>query len=64
VTLSMPILLALGGALIFLIRTAEMRITHAIVGILLGAQLSATALSGGMGAALSAADHLLRTVFP
>ena len=62
--LSMPILLALGGTLLFLMRSAQMRITHAIVGILLGAQLSATALAGGLNAAVTAADHLLRTVFP
>lgn len=62
--LSMPILLALGGTLIVLTRSGGLRITHAFVGILLGAQLSATFLSGEVNAAVTAADHLLRTVFP
>jgi hypothetical protein len=62
--LSMPILLALGGTLIFLTRSGGMRITHALVGILLGAQLAATALATEVNAAVTAADHLLRTVFP
>jgi hypothetical protein len=62
--LSMPILLALGGTLFFLMRSAGMKITHAILGILLGAQLSATALAGELNAAVTAADHLLRTLFP
>jgi hypothetical protein len=62
--LSMPILLALGGTLLFLMRSGGMRITHAIVGILLGAQLSATGLATTVNAAVTAADHLLRTLFP
>lgn len=62
--LSMPILLALGGTLLFLTRSGGMRITHAIVGVLLGAQLAATALATEVNAAVGAADHLLRTVFP
>lgn len=61
--LSMPILLALGGTLLFLMRSGGMKITHALVGILLGAQLSATALATEVNAAVTAADHLLRTVF-
>lgn len=62
--LSMPILLALGGTLIFLTRSGGMRITHALVGMMLGAQLSATFIAGELNAAVTAADHLLRTVFP
>jgi hypothetical protein len=62
--LSMPILLALGGTLLFLTRTGGLKITHALIGILLGAQLAATALAGELDAAVTAADRLLRTMFP
>jgi hypothetical protein len=62
--LSMPILLALGGTLLFLTRTGGLKITHALIGILLGAQLAATALAGELDAAVTAANHLLRTLFP
>jgi hypothetical protein len=62
--LSMPILLALGGTLLFLMRSGGMRITHGLVGILFGAQMAATAVAGEVNTAVTAADHLLRTVFP
>jgi len=59
---SMPILLALGGLLLLLVRTGGLRVTHTLVAILLGAQISTTALASGVNAVVSAADHLLRTV--
>ena len=61
--LSMPILLALSGLLIFFMRNDGLRITHTMVAVLLGAQISTTALATGLNAAISAANHLLGTVF-
>ena len=61
--LSIPILLALGGSLLFLTKTGGLKITHALIGILFGAQFAATWLAGELNAAVTAADHLLRSVF-
>jgi hypothetical protein len=60
---SMPILFALGGFLLFLVRAGGMKLSHAIMGVLLGAQLSATFVASGLGAAFTAAGHLLGSVF-
>lgn len=61
--LSMPILLILGGLLIFFMRIDGLRITHTLVAVLLGAQISTTALATGLNAAISAANHLVGSVF-
>lgn len=62
--LSIPILLLLGGSLLLLMRVGGMKITHALVGVLFGAQLSSTVLAGGVNAAFAAAGHLIQAVFP
>ena len=60
--LSLPILFALGGFLLFLIRAGGMKLTHAIMGMLVGAQMSTTVFAGEVGAVFTAAGHLLRTM--
>ena len=61
--LSMPILLMLGGLLIFLMRSCGLRITHMLVAAMLGAQISSTALATELNAAIGAANHLVSTIF-
>ena len=61
--LSMPILLMLGGLLIFFMRSDGLRITHTLVAVLLGAQVSSTVLATELNAAIGAANHLMSTVF-
>lgn len=61
--LSIPILLALGGTLLFLIRVGGMKLVHALMGVVVGAQVSATILGREVGVAVSAAGQLLRSVF-
>jgi len=61
--LSMPILLLLGGLLIFFMRSDGLRVTHALVALLVGAQISTTALATELDAAIAAANHLLSAVF-
>jgi hypothetical protein len=47
--LSIPLTLLLGLGVLFLVRKDELKITHAVVAILLGFYLSATAAAGGIG---------------
>lgn len=61
--LSLPILFALGGFLLFLVRAGGMKLSHAIMGVLVGAQMSHTVFASEVGAVFSAAGHLLGTVF-
>jgi hypothetical protein len=61
--LSMPILLILGGVLLFFMRSEGLKLGPTLVAVLLGAQISGTVLATGVDAALSAAGHLLGTVF-
>jgi hypothetical protein len=61
--LSLPILFALAGVLLFFQRIDGMRISHMVVAALLGAQVSTTALATGINAAVSTAGHLLAAVF-
>lgn len=61
--LSLPILFSLGGFLLFLVRAGGMKLSHAIMGVLLGAQMSTTVFAGEVGAVFTAAGHLLGTVF-
>jgi hypothetical protein len=46
--LSISITLLLGLVVLFLVRKAELKITHAVFAILLGFYLSATAAAGGI----------------
>jgi hypothetical protein len=62
--LSIPILLLLGTSLLLLMRIGGMKITHALAGVMFGAQLAATVVAGGMDAAFTAAGHLIQAVFP
>ncbi|HET9171903.1 MAG TPA: hypothetical protein VFN97_20875 [Actinospica sp.] len=59
----MPILIALGGALVFFVRHDEMRVSHLFVAALVGAQISTTAMAGEINSVFSAANHILSTVF-
>ena len=61
--LSMPVLLVLGGLLLFYIRIDGLRPAPTLVAILLGAQISTTVLATEVNAAVAAAGHLLGTVF-
>lgn len=47
--LSIPFTLLLGLGVLFLVRKDGLKITHAVVAILLGFYLSATAAAGGIG---------------
>ena len=60
--LSMPVLLVLGGALLYFMRTGGLRVGPALIAILLGAQLAATVLATEVNAAIAAASHLLGAV--
>jgi len=60
--MDVPILLLLGGLLVFFVRSDELRITHTLVAVLLGAQISSTVLATELNAAIAAANHLIGTV--
>jgi hypothetical protein len=60
--LSIPVLLALGGSLLFLVRNAGMKALHAIMGVVLGAQISTTVVGREVGLAVGAAGRLVRAV--
>jgi hypothetical protein len=60
--LSIPVLLALGGSLLFLVRSAGMKAFHAIMGVVVGAQISTTVVGREMGSAVVAVGSLLRAV--
>jgi hypothetical protein len=60
--LSIPVLLALGGSLLFLVRNAGMKAFHAIMGVVVGAQVSTTVVGREMGSAVAAVGSLLRAV--
>lgn len=47
--LSISLTLLLGLAVLFLVRKDDLKATHALVAILLGFYLSATAAAGGIG---------------
>lgn len=47
--LSIPLTLLLGLAVLFFVRKDQLKITHAIVAVLLGFYLSASAAAGGIG---------------
>lgn len=47
--LSIPITLLLGLTVLFMIRKDELKISHAVLVVLLGFYLSSTALSGRIG---------------
>lgn len=47
--LSISLTLLLGLGVLFLVRKDSLKITHAVVAILLGFYLSATAAAGGIG---------------
>ena len=61
--LSMPVLLILGGVLLYFMRSDGLRLGPTLVAVLLGAQISGTVLATEVNAAISAAGHLLGTVF-
>lgn len=60
--MSLPVLVALGGLLVFFIRHDEMRMSHLVVAALVGAQISTTAIAGEVNGLFSAANHILSTV--
>jgi hypothetical protein len=62
VILSIPVLLALGGALLFLVRNAGMKLMHAIMGVVLGAQISTTVFAREVGFAVDAVGRLVHAV--
>jgi len=47
--LSIPLTLLLGLGVLFFVRKDELKITHAVVAILLGFYLAATSAAGGIG---------------
>ena len=57
--LSIPVLIALGGSLLFLVRSAGMKAFHAIMGVVVGAQISTTFVGREVGVAVGAAGRLL-----
>jgi hypothetical protein len=61
--LSLPVLLALGGSLLFVVRHAGMKIVHAIMGVVLGAQLSTTVVARGVGFVVDAFGSLVHSAF-
>lgn len=61
--LSLPLLGVLGGLLIFFMRSDGMRISHLLIAGLLGAQVSTTSIAGSVNTLLTAANHLLTSVF-
>jgi hypothetical protein len=63
VVLSIPVLLVMGGLLVFFLRHDELRISHLLVAALLGAQISTTGVAGEVNTLFTAANHLISTVF-
>jgi len=63
VVLSIPVMLVMGGLLVFFLRHDEARISHLLVAALLGAQISTTGVAAEVNTVFTAANHLLSTVF-
>lgn len=61
--LSLPLIGVLGGLLYFFLRSDGLRISHMLVAALLGAQVSTTMVASELNSVVSAANHLLSTVF-
>jgi hypothetical protein len=60
--LSMPVLLILGGVLLYFMRSDGLRLGPTLVAVLLGAQISGTVLATEVNGAISAVGHLLGAV--